>query len=184
MTEKDLYQHLWDKPEHAIWARLGSRYLQRSCFCATQEEYSHQQLPVEELSHTLVACPVIFHFAVDVGWRQTYLHMSLIQECHRATCLAHLRTRLNKRGRKLLNRPASFWYGILTVDRRLQLDLVSVWRMKNQPPSLRSHICSQDLPELCMFAAKHAENVSVWGVCTLKGMYTAWNVISDFSLRD
>lgn len=135
--------------EESIWARLRGRYWQGSCFRATQEEYSPQQLPAEELSHTLVPC----HLAVDVRWRQTYLQMSLIQECHPATCLAHLRTRLNKSGRKLLNRSPSFWNS--QIDRRLLLNLVSVRagaRRISCLPSAHKSARGTLLTELWMFA--------------------------------
>lgn len=86
------------------------------------------------------------HFAVDVRWRQTYLHMSLMQECHQATCLAHLRTRLNKRGRKSLNAHPLFVTEFSNQQAALARSCVcSRWCTKNQPPSLRSHICSQDI---------------------------------------
>lgn len=62
------------------------------------------------------------------------------------------------------------------IDRRLQLDLVSVRadaRRISHLPSAHTSAHRTLHPELWMFAAKHVENVSVWGVCTLRGMYTA-----------
>lgn len=146
----------------------------------------HQQLPVEELSHTLVACPVIFHFAVDVRWRQTYLQMSPIQEYHWATCLAHLRTCLNKRERKLLSRSPSFCYRILTstggFSSILWVSALTHEESATFPPL--THLLTGHFSLSCGCLQQNTLRTSLCGVCVRWEECTLHEMWSqDFSLR-
>lgn len=157
--------------EESIWVRLRCRYWRGSCFRATHEQSSHQQLPAEERAHTSVPCHLC-RFTVDVRWRQTYFQTSLLRECHQATCLAHLRTRLN-RG-KLLNRSPS----LFTEFSHRQAALAKScecprWCTKNQPPSLHSHICLLDIvPRAVDVCSKSTLRMSLCGVCVCRGECT------------
>lgn len=135
--------------------------------------FVHQQSP-EELSQTLVAFPVICATLQLMFDGRRRIYTLLMQECHQGARLAHPRARLN-------NRSPSFYDSILISTHSFSL---------NSWVSALVHEESATFPPLTHLLAghfslswaKHVGNVSVWGVSTLRGMHTAWNVISDLSL--
>lgn len=114
LTGKELCQHLWD----ACIIQNTLRSQSESDYAPDIDEEAAFVQPTNNRhisSRLRRSVPTPWcHFTVDVRWRQTYFQTSLLRECHRATCLAHLRTWLSKSGRKLLNRSPSFFFFFLT----------------------------------------------------------------------
>lgn len=107
----------------------------------------------EELSHTSGALRLTLE-----GVRRIY--KCRLEECHRATCLAHFEDASKQRGGESRSTARPHFVPEFLAQRG---------RTGLLPTSARRTF----LPELRTSAAKHVQNVSVWGVCSMRGMYTA-----------